>query len=300
VGLDAVDEDDIFLPSDTRFLEWGVFQAEGNRLLSVTMSARKSITETNETYRIELREYDSDTQVVDKKVVSSFSFSETEAEEKVEEEGSLTFDMPEVLEVGKWYVLSIRQDAPKNPGGLDFAPITFDDGSVGWVAAEVQPALDDEELSTLLAGARIEDIGPYLHFEYAVSGGVSDFLNIYETSETVKYDVSDQMVRAEADVGEYFTYKIDTIEPFYEMFVSARQDNDYESQIAMEYSYDNSEWTEIPYEQNDGDPQRFASRIESENNDTRVVYIRVRYGKAENSEREFGLERLRVTARMDK
>lgn len=299
VGLEIVNEEDVFLPSDARFIEWGVFQAQGDRLLTVTMSARKSIAETNETYRVELRAYDEDTQVVDKKPITSFSFSEAEAQRAVEGDGILRFDMPEMLEVGNWYVLGVRQETPKNQGGLEFAPITFEDGSVGWVAAEIQPAFENEEFNQLLAGARIEDVGPYLHFEYAVSGGVSDFLNIYEASETTEYDVSDQMVRAEADVGEYFTYKIDTIEPFYEMFISARQDDDYEDQIAMEYSYDNDEWKEIPYEQNDGDPQRFALRIEP-NMDTQVVYVRVRYGKEENSEREFGLERFRVTARMAK
>gem|GEM_PF-4506040 len=299
-GMDEIDPKEVFLPSDAKFLEWGIFQSSGDALLSIVLSARKVIAETDEEYVVELRRYDPDTKIVDKKSIESFSFSESEAQAIVEELGFLQFNFPVSLEVDSWYALGIKDKNSKKPGGLEFAPIALREDSSGWAIVEVQPAFADEEKNRLLAGARIEDTGKYLRYEYQLNRSASDFLNIDKASENIQFDIKDRLVEGDATPGEYFVYKIDTVVPFEEMFITAKQSNTYEEQIVMEYSFDEKDWKSIPFTQPEGDSQRFSLRILPEEGGETVVYVRTRYAKDESENRSFGLDDFHVIARMSR
>jgi hypothetical protein len=298
---DTSDRKDIFFPGKSEFLMWGVFESPGERMISVSVSAKKIIPETNGKYVIELRGYDSSSKVVDKKILSKHSFTESEALQAMEKNnGLMQFEFPERLHTGLSYVVGIRWEKEDGQGGLEFAPIVDDAGFRGPAIVEIQPDLLNEDVNRLLFGAKVEDIGPYMRYAYHNSGEPSDFFNIDTMTESVKFSSSDGIVLADAKVGEFFSYEIDTLLPFTEVAIFAEQFGEYEDQISLEYSFDGSSWTEIPYEQDHKGPQRFSARILDPDSDTSTVFVAVRYAKEEDTRRKFGLSSLEITAKMPK
>ena len=297
---DMPEKEEIFFPGGRKFVAWGILESPGNRLISLAFSAKKALPETNGKYIVEVRGYHPPLKIVDKKVLAEMSFTEAEAMAAAEKgDGIIRFELPGAIEADMSYVVGIRLDEDRGPGGLEFTPIVAEDASRGLMLAEILPSLEGDEGVRLLSGARIEDVGSYLRYEYRNAGVSTDFFNIDRMSDSVEFDSSCGCVLADAEREEFFSYEFDFLSPASEVFVRARQYRDYEDQIAMEYSFDGKGWKEIPYRQDNDDSQRFAYTIEPPSG-TSKVFIAVRYAGEEDTDREFGLDLLEVTAKLVK
>ncbi len=295
------DQKEIFFSDKEVFPVWGVFTSSGDRMLSVSFLAKSSQLETNAKYVVELREYSGDSGIVEKNVLHSRSFSESDIEKEMKKSGSMTLDFPVKIESGKEYMLGIRYRDRKKQGNLEFAPLVSKTAQQGFLLAQIQPSFEkSDEKNRLLLGAKIEDIGSYLRYEYETEGSMTDFLNISDMSESISFAKKEARILGNAKVGEFFVYTIDTLLPFSEIVVHAQQFGTYEKQISMEYSLDGKDWVDISFIQTDGDSQNFFLRVETKEKNKTSLFVRTRYSGKEDSKRKFGLEKLYITAKIAK
>lgn len=290
----------IFFSDKVEFPLWGIFTSPGDRMLSVSFLAKRSRSQENTKYVLELREYSKESSVVEKKVLHSRSFSESDVEKEMKKMGVVKFDFPVKLESEKEYLLGIRYRDTDAKGNLDFVPLVSE-GAVesGFLLAEIQPSFDEgDEKNKLLLGAKIEDIGSYLRYEYKTEGSFVDFLNISDMSESISFAKKEARILGNAKVGEFFVHTIDTLMPFSEIVIRAQQFGNYEKQIRMEYSFDQKEWIEVSFVQSEGESQNFFLRLELGEKKQQSLFVRTRYAGEEDSKRKFGLERLYITAKI--
>ncbi|NCU41936.1 MAG: hypothetical protein EOM19_04420 [Candidatus Moranbacteria bacterium] len=300
-NISTQDQKEIFFSDKDAFPVWGVFTSSGNRILSVSFLAKSSQLETNAKYVVELREYSGESGIVEKNVLHSRSFSESEIEKEMKKSGFMILDFPVKIESGKEYMLGIRYRDRKKQGNVEFAPLVSKTAQQGFLLAQIQPSFEkSDEKNRLLLGAKIEDIGSHLRYEYKTEGLMTDFLNISDMSESISFSKKEARVLGNAKVGEFFVYTIDTLLPFSEIVVHAQQFGFYENQIAMEYSLDGKDWMNISFMQTDSDPQNFFLRVETKEKNKTSLFVRTRYAGKEDSKRKFGLEKLYISAKIPK
>jgi hypothetical protein len=220
----------------------------------------------------------------------------------MEKSGRVKLDFPVKIDPKKEYMIGIRYRDVNKKGNLDFSPLVYKEmDQTGFLLVEVQPSFDEgDEKNKLLLGSYIEDMGPYLQYTYKTEGTVADFLNVSDRSESISFSKKDTRVLGDAKVGEYFVYTIDTLTPFAEILLRAQQFGNYEKQIAMEYSFDQKEWMQIPFTQSEDEPQNFFLRFETKKKDQTSFFVRVRYAGKEDSKRKFGLDTLYIKAKISK
>ncbi|NCU41314.1 MAG: hypothetical protein EOM19_01150 [Candidatus Moranbacteria bacterium] len=299
--IPSQDGKEIFFSDKEAFPLWGIFTSSGDRMLSVSFLAKSSQVERNAKYVVELREYSEQSGIVEKNVLHSRSFSESDVEKEMKKSGSVKLDFPVNIESGKEYMLGVRYRDRKKQGNLEFAPLVSEIGKQGFLLAQIQPSFDkNDEKNKLLLGAKIEDIGSYLRYGYKTEGSIIDFLNISDRSESISFSKKESRVLGDAKVGEFFVYALDTLRPFSEIVIRAQQFGNYEKQVAMEYSLNGKEWVDIPFTQSEDDPQNFFLRFESKERDQTSFLVRTRYAGKEDSKRKFGLETLYITAKIAK
>lgn len=301
VFVDTNTDRDIFFSGKSDYLYWGTFESPGDVLYSVSIPAERGDIFSDERYAIDFFGYDKESKVVDKKLLHGASFPESDIDKYMKKTGMADIPVPLSLESGKSYAIGIRYRDAAKPGTLEFSRVADDNGKEGFVVVQIRHAFLEEEKNLLLPGAKIEDIGNYLRYEYRSFEAIADYANIFESSKSVVFRQKESRVLGDCLNGEYFTYAISTIDPFSEMTLRADQYGTYEDQIALDYSLDNKNWMEIPFSQLKDKSQRFSYTIISEKIDTHLIYLRVRYiGKEDDPKRKFGLDRLRITAKIPK
>ncbi|QQS61219.1 MAG: hypothetical protein IPN70_05030 [Candidatus Moraniibacteriota bacterium] len=301
VFVDNKVEKEIFFPDRSNYISWGTFVSPGDVMYSVSIPARRGDILSDERYVLDIFGYDPESKVVDKKIIHSVSFPEADIDKYKKKTGMSDIPFPFSLKPGKSYALGIRYREKDKKGTLEFSRVTSDDGKEGFVVAQIRHAFEENEKNLLLPGAKIEDVGPYLRYEYRSNNSISDFANISEATPSISFKPKESRVLGDSKVGEYFMYPISTISPFSEMTIQASQYGNYEDQIALEYSYDAKNWKEIPYIQLDGKSQEYSFTFTAEKGDTALIYVRVRYTDSKDEvKRKFGLERFRITAKIPK
>ncbi len=279
------------------FAGWGAFRMDGEKLFSVSFAPRSGKDDAAARFALELHRYDPESRTVSGEILASFPFGSKEMKKGFGKGGTLSFDIPGEFVSGDWYAFLVRRTG----GDLTLAEIADDAGVRGPFLLSVRAAEADPRAERLLSGAIVEDLGPALRYEYRMSGTANDIADLADTSDTVTFDPDQSLVKGRAKEGEYFAYDVDTVYPFREIFIAAEQYGEYGDQIAMEYSFDDKEWTPIPYTQDEGEPQRFAGRIGRDaGSDRHSFRLRVRYAGDEDGKRDFALRSLRITGTLKK
>lgn len=281
------------------FAAWGAFRMTGKKLPTVMFLPRQKVPGTDGKYSLELHRYDSETREVDGEILASFPFDEEDMIDEVKDEGSVSFEIPGHFESGEWYALLLRETSRRSKGNLTLSEISNDAGERGVFLVSVRGTEPDPRAERLLSGAIVEDLGSMLRYEYRIHGTKADFLDLRDASDSIVYDEEKRLVTGGAEEGEYYTYEVDTIYPFTELFVSAQQYREYEDHIVVEYSFDEEAWAAIPYTQNEGRPQLFSGSILGDGERSSFM-LRVRYAGAEDGDRDFALRTLRITGMLER
>lgn len=142
---------------------------------------------------------------------------------------------------------------------------------------------------------RSEDLGrSYLH-TFSLTNSLADFTGIFDASAGIRFDEKESAVVGLKKSGEYFTYEIDTGSPFQNVMIRAEQYGDAPNQMILEYSYNNSDWTMVPFIQDKGGPQMFSSSFQGDGR-AQTLYVRATYKAEKKQSGFFALKRLSVQA----
>lgn len=152
--------------------------------------------------------------------------------------------------------------------------------------------------SDILSSAMIQDIGNSYRYEYRMKSDESDIADVYTASGRLKFDKSLAGFAMPQDKDTSMTLRVDTIHPIVSMRMSATGIDTKSNQFVMEYSFDEAEWTEIPYIQREDAPQVFDAAIGAAGKS--VVYIRARSVRDGSKFKDWGIKDLAISAVLEK
>lgn len=158
--------------------------------------------------------------------------------------------------------------------------------------------ISDDGNTTILDGAKLEDMGERYLYSYALKNDETDLFNLFSASEDIFYNPGKKMVMGYQRRNSFFVYKFDTVYPFDRFVLHAVQAGSKKNEIRLEYSFDNVDWREIPLEKKKDSWQSSFAVVG--NNKTSVLYIRTSYGGKEKNSGSFGLQELSVSASLPK
>ena len=152
--------------------------------------------------------------------------------------------------------------------------------------------------SDILSAATIEDIGNAYRYEYRMKNAESDIADVYTASGRLKFDKSMAGLAMPQDKDASMTFRVNTIHPIVSMRMSATGIDTKSNQFVMEYSFDETEWTEILYVQREDAPQVFDAAIPAAGKS--VVYIRARSVQDGSKFKDWGIKDLAISAVLEK
>jgi len=273
------------------------FQAESDYVLFLNLNLNRIGTGGEGEYEIELKSTEKDAS----KAIYKTTFDIKDLDLYLQEDDYHRFEVLSDIKKGVNYRIKISNKNAKTDnsnylqigsmfGKEKNSPHSF----ASFTGVEFSRSESGEKI---LANSRLEDLGRMYSYSYENSGYVTDFFDIYESVGDVKYDWGKGLVVNKEKIGNFMTYKIDTIKPFKRMRFIAEQYDKEKDEILIQYSYDNEKWSEMDYSQKRDDSQQFDYYIKDNKDEKSIIYIRVSYNGKENKlSRTFGLKKIKIDA----
>lgn len=271
------------------------FVAEADFIESIRLNAKEK--SKNSSYVLELREAAKEDGTGKKDAaLKKVILAPGELDSNRDEWGNQSVPLPVRLERGKEYLVTLTGtgDASRN---IVLSPL---EGSQQVVADEKNIAtitFGRYEGGAMISGARVEDFGSEMLYTYSLSREVNDFFNLFDTEGSVKFDTKEKIIVGKQQQRTSFTYRFFTVYPFQKFMLAARQADNTENEIKLEYSFDNTFWGEVPFTQKDKEPQVFLLSLTGTGAE-RVVYVRASYNGEDKKTGSFGLDQLSVRAEL--
>lgn len=294
----------INLPHNAHFIQGQIFDVFGDRyLLSSNIRVKQNGATGTGKYRLELRSYDVQSKKVGDQVLQRIAFSAKDLKNIMDNDGSYRLNIPFALKKGQSYFLGVSDDYVKSAKKIQLE--SFRDNGVDpldfrYFSLSTVDMSGVQNEKNMMTHAVIEDLGLMLQYRYRSSHTVTDVMDMFESSDKVSFDDELGAIVGKEEIGTFFTYKIDTRQPFTDLQMKATQLGDDSNQIRLEYSFDNAFWKEISATQVDASSKRFDMALHNVAKDTSTMYVRVSYIGSKNSSGVFGLSDFRVTATMPK
>lgn len=274
----------------------GRFVAEADFIESIRLNAQGQ--SRHRSYTVELREAVKDETKPAGVPIKKIVFDPQELNASKDEWGNQLILFPVRLERGKEYLLMFTgtKGASRNPilsplGGLPGVAHNDED-----VVAIVLGRYVRAEDGVLLSGARVEDFGGEALYSYSLSGGVSDFFDLFHIEGDVTFDTKKGIIMGKQKRRTSFTYRFFTVYPFERLTLAARQAGGTGQEVELEYSYDNTLWWEaLPVQTNES--HLFSLALTGTGRE-RVIYVRASYSGEEKNTGSFGLDQLLVRAEL--
>ncbi len=276
------------------------FIAEHDFIDGIVLNAKEKIN--NRGYIIELRERvvkgSNENSVAVRKVI----LKPGELESLRDEKGYQVINFSVLLKKGKEYFFDIR-GIGRLSREIELMSVKELNNSTeeenGDVALVFGRNVNVDSSQELLSGAKVEDSGSGLYYTYSFQKGKSDYFDLYDIGEGVKYDPSKRMVVGPLQKGVYFTYKFNTVYPFEKIRLIARQVRDEEKEIKVEYSLDKKNWREIPTTEIDGGLPGYKLTLQGLRYQTEI-YMRTTFVGVNKKTGVFALDKLSVQAKLIK
>jgi hypothetical protein len=268
-------------------------------------------------YVVQLREadYDGASLEVGKLILAELNFSLDEVDQFRQEDGKLRFPIFARLEAGKYYFIGINNDKgePDRFNNIILRGTSdnskYPDGIIGvktkgatyTVAGALYFATygasfkkyNDREI---LSNSLVQDLGKGKGiFIYENGESSSNAIDLYSGSKGVSFN-SDKnaMSGTIGDGSSYFEYKFYTVYPSNKIRISGKQADAGWSKVAVSYSFDGDNWTEIPSDTS-GPIQLFDFEIANDHlADT--VYLKVAPYYPDENQKQYGPADFRVEA----
>lgn len=297
------------------------FRAENEYMAGISLDLRKK-GDSSGKYRLELREADEKEGdfFVSPAVAAVFEFSAGDIENYKNKKGEVFFPLASRLEKGKLYFVGLDNSAVKNsflnyleikgtadknafPGG---AAVEWKNGAAEEIgdlffvvhAAEF-PEIQGARIPT---DARVEDLGGGSGlYSYQANRKSTDILDIFSYDRgNIWFNDYEGIISGSPEDDANYVYKFSSPFAFEKTMIAAEQMYGDWYRVAIAYSFDNQNWTEVPYAgEGEGDsPQKFNQIIDG-GGTKKDLYIRVSYDKFDNKEiKLFGLRNFSITGEL--
>lgn len=295
----------INLPRNVHFLQGQVLEAieHDEHLLSANVRVNQNGASGTGKYRLELRSYNPKTKKIDNQVLQKTSFSIKDLKNLSDSDGSYRISIPFALKSGQSYFLGISDDYVKSARKIQLDSFDSDGGDPSVSRYFSLSVVRDVSMQgeKMMARSVIEDLGSKLQYRYLSNHTVTDMMDVYESSDKISFDDSLGVVVGKESLGTFFTYKIDTKQPFDGFRVQAVQlgDND-DKKIRVEYSFDNTSWKEVPATGGDTSEKVYDLTLHNADKNISAVYVKVSYVGSKDGTGVFGLSDFHVTATIPK
>jgi hypothetical protein len=268
-------------------------------------------------YVIQLREadYDGASLEIGKTILAEVDFSLDTIDQFRQEDGKLRFPIFARLEEGKYYFLGLNNDKgePDKFNNIVFRGTNdnskYPDGIIGvktkgmtyTVAGALYFATYGASFKKyngreILSNSLIQDLGRGKGiFIYKNGESSSNVIDLYSGSNgTIFNSEKNAMSGTIIEDSPYFEYKFYTVYPLSKIRISGKQADAGWSQVAVSYSFDGDNWTEIPSGVSNA-IQVFNYEI-ANNRPADTVYLKVAPQDPDEKQKQYGLADFRVEA----
>lgn len=300
-GVSTIKKELLTSASDNRSaadnLEW-VFQADGDYLEAIEFSG-DIVGSGRHEYTFEFARF-SQEKKEKTRVIKKIPFILDALDDYRLVSGNYKLPLFSPLEQGRWYSISFSRNTAKDYDNLfKINVLKSNEGSGSSeksdLALHIGVRSRQQNGTSFPDGAKLEDLGRNLFYSFSLQEKPVDYTNVFDMSEGVTFDGKKRLVSGRKKNGEFFTYKFDTLYPFRNLTIEARQEGSVPNEIKLEYSFDNSFWKEIPSTQEKSQSPTFFLMLSNPNNG-HVVYVRASFQGEEKKTGLFALDKLSVKA----
>lgn len=147
---------------------------------------------------------------------------------------------------------------------------------------------------------KLEDIGEVMRYTFSLLRDKSDYSSLFDHSEDIEFNPKNSMLTGLKKKESFLTFKFDVLSPYETFLFRAVRRGDSPDPIALEYSFNNESWNNIPINQSQLDGRQIFLLSIPNTAKASVVYIRVRYVGPEKKVGTYSLEELSVIAHVKK
>ena len=279
--------------------EW-VFQSNGDFLQALEFSGN-TVGSGRQEYVFSLMRYFPDKKDKEGALLHTAPFILDALDDLLVPTGNYQIPFLFPLKRGEWYKVTLTKTPSKDwdnfftLGLLRTDLTTKIDSPAGDLALLVRERIHAKNGASFPDGARLEDLGDHLSYNFSLQGTLLDFTNIVEASGGIAYDAKKRLVVGKQKNGEYFVYKFDMPDPFNRFALKAMQADNDAKEIKLEYSFDNEFWREASFTKELGAPVMFSLNVSGDGR-SRSVYVRVSYSGENKKSGFFAIEALSVNA----
>lgn len=299
-----------------------IFKAPSDYITAVAldMNIVKQGTGSGRKYGLELRDanYDEADAKIKSDALADVDFTLEDVEKYRREDGKFQFPIFSPLKKGQYYFIGINNDRAvvdklnclKLKGS--FTDDAYSDGrSVVKTRGETYtapgdlyfalygPQLEEYDDKKLLFGSIIEGVGKNLgNFKYQVRNSVSNIIDLDSYSPDIDLESGGLIMFGSTDaIDSNFIYKFETIYPLNEFTVSGEYPNSNWHKASIFYSYDNTNWKEIP--ESEDDTQDFSyTIIEKYSKETVFIKVVPKNEIEEGKKSKYGIKNFKFEAKL--
>lgn len=297
-----------------------IFKAEDELLGGVSFIIRKNGNGSNK-YRLELREVSQkkDDIFLSSDMLSFKDFTTGELANYTDDSGITFFPLVSSLKKGQLYFIGIDNSIADNKDGYIELKGTQNKNAYPYGNAVAQhknkindigdlfftistPVFNQVNKERVLTDARIEDLGEgKVLYEYRSRGIFTDVLDLfYYDRKNVWFNDYEGIISGSPRDDSNYVYKIYVPYSIKQVRIMAEQMYAGWYRAIVSYSFDNQNWTDLPYsgEGKNDSVQKFNSVIAGNENE-RYLYVKVTYDKFDNKEvKLFGLRNFKIIAEL--
>lgn len=286
------------------------FKADASSLSDVRFFANVIGTGGEGIYELEVGKCKTDVMdcaIGDVEMVSKIPFTASDMERyQTDKKNLYRFDIFVPLERGDVYYVGINAANAKTDQKNYLELKQFEEGGVSkgsFIAISTILSADMGSAGgagQLLSRAMIQDIGDAYWYEYHMSGTKEDLIDVESSFGKVKFDKVSGALTMPRNRDASMTFKMDMFYPFESIQVKAAGSDTKDDQFALEYSFDQEEWKELPYVQQENGPQVFDTNIAATPGGEKTVFLRARSTQDGSKSKNWGLKDLSLSALLKK
>lgn len=299
-----------------------IFMADSDYLAGVSFDLQVK-GDSEEKYRLELREASEKKGVfhINNEILATLEFASGYIERYRRGDNGLFFPLTSRLEKGKFYFVGIDNSAVRNNffnyleiKGTNDKNASPDSIGVVWRSREVAEIGDlfftvntakfsDVQGERVLTGAKVEDLGNGDGvYSYRAGGKPTDILDLFSYSRgKVWFNDYESIVSGSPRDNAAYVYRFYSPFVFNKIRIAAEQMYAEWYRVVIAYSFDNQNWTELPYfgEGRIDSPQKFDSIVTTDET-RKEIYIKITYDNDDSKEiKLFGLRNFNVTGEVE-
>jgi hypothetical protein len=248
-----------------------IFQAQSEYMAAVDLGidVTKEGDGGSKEYQLELRPVNYDGKYITSvgSPLAQLNFSVANDLEKYRQpDGSFKFPLVSFLEKGKFYYLTIN-NIKVNVDKFNFLTLrgskddnSYANGTAAIRKGKVMTSIDGDLFfkiygaryttsgdARILPGAIISDIGKGAgSYNYRGSGMVTDTLDVFSSSGHIDFDTDKKIVYGQVGKDSNFVYEFYTVYPIKKINFNAQQAQEGWTKTKVFYSFNNTDWQEIP------------------------------------------------------